>query len=338
MGLLDKKERVLDIVLTDRGRQLLSQNKLEFVFYAFSDQGVDYSGSLDLTTRQSSSFDNVVLRNFSYEADQKKNGTTSLSNKDLSTFLFTMPTSSKVVPTFVTNRDDETGDIAILRKFFIDNLFLKGRKVNRIKKPKAMIARVRKPQKTLKQRLRAYVKKQRIKQQRKKRRRGENITASLVDDFFVAISKNKALNIQDGSTKRIDKIESGSVNIASSIKKEVEVVTGLDLKPFTFSLKTADLPVNAPNGFLVEIFESGSDGSLVKLSPETVVNPVNDEPIKTGLDKYMTIYLDADVNELQEEEKLRRRTLRNSLRAKAIARQKRSRRRNRKQKRRKPRK
>jgi hypothetical protein len=46
MGFLDKKERILDIVLTDRGRELMSKNQLKVAYYAFSDDGVNYSGSL----------------------------------------------------------------------------------------------------------------------------------------------------------------------------------------------------------------------------------------------------------------------------------------------------
>jgi len=46
MGFLDKKERILDIVLTDRGRELLSKNEMHVSYYAFSDDGINYSGSL----------------------------------------------------------------------------------------------------------------------------------------------------------------------------------------------------------------------------------------------------------------------------------------------------
>jgi len=47
MGFLDKKERILDVVLTQKGRELLSKSQLNFSYYAFSDDGIDYSGSFD---------------------------------------------------------------------------------------------------------------------------------------------------------------------------------------------------------------------------------------------------------------------------------------------------
>lgn len=42
MGFLDRKSRVVDIVLTGRGRELFAIGKLDFAHYAFFDDGVDY--------------------------------------------------------------------------------------------------------------------------------------------------------------------------------------------------------------------------------------------------------------------------------------------------------
>ena len=60
MAFLDKKERILDITLTDRGRQLLSRGLLDFTYYAFSDEGVDYSGSLAYPS--GSTFDKEIFK------------------------------------------------------------------------------------------------------------------------------------------------------------------------------------------------------------------------------------------------------------------------------------
>ena len=72
MGFLDQKERILDIVLTDYGKELLSKNQLNFKYYAFSDEGINYSGSLSSSLAVSSSVDNYVHRNLAFEADQRK--------------------------------------------------------------------------------------------------------------------------------------------------------------------------------------------------------------------------------------------------------------------------
>jgi len=42
MGFLDKKDRIIDLVLTERGRQLYGQGLLEFTYFAVFDDGLDY--------------------------------------------------------------------------------------------------------------------------------------------------------------------------------------------------------------------------------------------------------------------------------------------------------
>jgi len=42
MGFLDKRSRIVDVALTARGRQLYSLGRLEFVYFAAFDDGVDY--------------------------------------------------------------------------------------------------------------------------------------------------------------------------------------------------------------------------------------------------------------------------------------------------------
>lgn len=42
MGFLDPKERILDIILTEKGRELLSKGELVIKYYAFFDDEVDY--------------------------------------------------------------------------------------------------------------------------------------------------------------------------------------------------------------------------------------------------------------------------------------------------------
>lgn len=42
MGLLDNKENVMEITLTQHGRKLLSQGKLIVKYYRFFDDEIDY--------------------------------------------------------------------------------------------------------------------------------------------------------------------------------------------------------------------------------------------------------------------------------------------------------
>ncbi len=55
MGLLDPKSRILDVVLTDVGREALANNKLKITYYSLTDSTAfyehDVSGSSDVTVR-----------------------------------------------------------------------------------------------------------------------------------------------------------------------------------------------------------------------------------------------------------------------------------------------
>lgn len=42
MGYLDKQSRVIDVVLTERGRKLYSAGALDFAYFALFDDGIDY--------------------------------------------------------------------------------------------------------------------------------------------------------------------------------------------------------------------------------------------------------------------------------------------------------
>lgn len=42
MGFIDRQSRVLDVVLTERGRRLFANGELEFAYVAFFDDGIDY--------------------------------------------------------------------------------------------------------------------------------------------------------------------------------------------------------------------------------------------------------------------------------------------------------
>jgi len=129
MGLLDQKERILDIVYTDKGRELLSKGKLKIKYYAFSDEGINYSGSMvqlngglyDYLTSSIASgttFDQYIHRNLSFEADQRK-GYDNQEPLDLSSFLYTVSSNSKVTPKI---RFSETGTIELKRTYIYQTI------------------------------------------------------------------------------------------------------------------------------------------------------------------------------------------------------------------------
>lgn len=109
MGLIDKKEKIIDFQLTDKGRELLSKNQLNFSYYAFSDDSVDYSGSLSSSAMISgSNLDDYIHTNtFAFEPLRQ-------NNKAINNFLFTMPIQNDVVTQFNQN---VTGSITLKRNY-----------------------------------------------------------------------------------------------------------------------------------------------------------------------------------------------------------------------------
>lgn len=154
MAFLDQKDRILDIVLTDEGRRLFSQNQLNFKYYAFSDEGIIYSGSLSASQMQSSSFENYVHRDLSFEADQRK-------EDDLKSFLYTIPQTKKVLPELRMSVS-VSSSVVLERKFYMDTVVLNNQSITTPTPPVDIIVRATVPRKTLKERIKAYVGTQRI--------------------------------------------------------------------------------------------------------------------------------------------------------------------------------
>lgn len=101
MAFLDKKTRIIDIQLTEHGRELMARNELRIAHYAFSDELIDYQFALSQSIAQSASLDEVVYREFvPLEADSM--GGSGLP-RDLSSFLYTAPEQRDALPQFKSN-------------------------------------------------------------------------------------------------------------------------------------------------------------------------------------------------------------------------------------------
>lgn len=148
MGFLDQKERILDIVLTDYGKELLAKNQLNFKYYAFSDEGINYSGSISASISPSGSLDNYVHRNLAFEADQRK-------NRDLTSFLYTIPPGKGVLPEFKINVN-VSSSVELERRFRVDTVILHNKKVSMIEKPVDIVVRASVPKKTVIDRVKDY--------------------------------------------------------------------------------------------------------------------------------------------------------------------------------------
>ena len=114
MGLIDAKQTILNVCLTNKGRELLSKNQLNFSYYCFSDDQIDYSGSLSSSSMISgSTLDDYVHTNtFAFEPLRRE-------DKSINNYLFTVPLQSEVVTQFNTS---VTGSLSLSRKYSVETL------------------------------------------------------------------------------------------------------------------------------------------------------------------------------------------------------------------------
>jgi len=290
MGLLDKKERILDIILTDKGKERLSKGQLDFSYYAFSDEGIDYSGSFTEASASSVSLDDYIFRGLAPEVSQKK-------DDDLSSFLYTVPSRSKVLPEFVVDLGpSESSTISLTRSFIIEQLYeYTNRKVNKIVKPKGLIMRLAIEKNTIQKRLQNYVGQQVFSQTKKRAEEGKSVVGLPVAMNMVSLNKSRVLNTSTGAVLSIEKASLAVVTerVISS-RQEIEVIQGIDDANMSFKLKTSEGEVPSRSGYLVQIYSSGSDGQLIKIIQENVENKLNDDVLEEGFESFLDLKVDRE--------------------------------------------
>jgi len=113
---------------------------------------------------------------------------------------------------------------------------------------------------------------------------------------LVLISENKVLDKVNGTVLDLSRVKDRlfeRVSI-SSIKKEAEVVTGIDATLIDLQIANSRGKVDPISGFLVEVFLSGSDGKLTKVYKEDIVDPINDEIIRGGYGEFLRLETDTE--------------------------------------------
>lgn len=128
MGILDKDTRIIDMVLTDEGRELYSKGELEFSFYAFSDDGVDYdpyisnSGSLTDDQLEDEKNDQIAATMVRECVFGHQGGTNSnaLDKTNIRNLLFTVPQGQRIVPEMVMTPDLVSGSIEVKQQKVVE--------------------------------------------------------------------------------------------------------------------------------------------------------------------------------------------------------------------------
>ena len=298
MAFLTQKERIFDFVLTDKGRELLSKNQLNFVYFAFSDEGIDYSGSLSASAVISSSFDDYVHRDFSFEADQRTNEKKLLQNNDLKSFLYTIPSSNAVLPEMVTSKND-TSSVILNRQYVIDRLDLSTRKRTLLTQPLATIMRATVPRNTISSRVSNYVYQQKENVVKSMFSSSQNVVGLSIGNRYIVLSGDRVLDKITGTVFPASDFLQEQINQENSIdlssfKKEVEHVVGVDAVKIDLLLKTSNGAFPIKDGFLIEVYDSGSDGKLTRLIRESVEDAANDETVQEGFESFLQLEVDKE--------------------------------------------
>jgi len=112
VGFLDRKSRVIDVVLTGRGRELFALGELDFAYYALFDDGIDYdpwsSGSLTDEER-----DELIHSSPMFEAPVVPDRRTTVVPLEPTSFLFKAAPDYGAVPRML--QPNPTGSSAVLR-------------------------------------------------------------------------------------------------------------------------------------------------------------------------------------------------------------------------------
>lgn len=121
-GFLDKNSRVVDFILTAQGKKKLSQGKLNFKFYTFFDDGIDYdsyvenSSSLSnvaLTESKLSNIDETLVFEPVYGLLDERSNNRTEDNLNLKSQLFTKPLNLNIIPEFSINNTTGSFDIGV---------------------------------------------------------------------------------------------------------------------------------------------------------------------------------------------------------------------------------
>lgn len=79
----------------------------------------------------------------------------------------------------------------------------------------------------------------------------------------------------------------------TNLQTQAEVVTSVGSSVIDFYLKTSDGIIETKDGFLIEVFESGSDGKLTRLYQEDLNDPVDENKVvDDGFSNYFTVEVD----------------------------------------------
>jgi len=299
MAILDPKTRILDVVYTERGRTLLAKEKLKIKYFAFSDSGINYSGSLDFSGTvdganyiivvdptyarlSGTNLENNLHRNLAFESDQRASSDKS-EPLNLNSFCFSVSNNSKVLPDL---KLDSTDDITLKRTYQTKPKF----DVNDLQNYEDVVLTVTK--KTMDQ---ETLKINYAERQRRINIFFNNKNNQIATQDLMILSENKVLDFSTGlivDKHKFKNFKDSRFAGLESIGEDLEYVIGLDEKEIGIQLAEGGQDYDIRNGFLIEVFESGSDGRIKKIDKKNTIDPTTGEIKEEGFEENFFLKVD----------------------------------------------
>ncbi len=76
------------------------------------------------------------------------------------------------------------------------------------------------------------------------------------------------------------------------VKREIEVVEGVGSIHIDLNLTIPNGEIDVRDGFLIEVFESGSDGKLTRVYKKDVIDPFTGDVLREGFKNYLILKVD----------------------------------------------
>jgi len=120
-----------------------------------------------------------------------------------------------------------------------------------------------------------------------------------IGEIYTVISDDKVLNKTDGSVSKIEDVVplaqvQANTFANAAVAKQVEIVVGVEGKRIDFSLATSEGAMEAPSGYLIEVYLSGTNGQLTRVYKEDVVDVINDNTLSEGFSNYLVLKMDVE--------------------------------------------
>jgi hypothetical protein len=285
MGILDKKTRILDVVLTNRGRELLSKNQLTFAYYAFSDEGVDYKGALTSSVENSSSVESEIHKSFILDADYR-NCTKGTGNREikLNSYLFTANQEEAATPQFFMEPNLST--VSLERNYTHSSektIVEDHRALSALKSAMAIVYSEEEGEiSTAIDEDANYLQavESEIDQLFYDIMIGKSVKGRMFSDNWIFVTDSTLQNIKD-PTRRLHIKDLTNVRSVAPISKKTntfkeddqiedrnfQIINSRDEQEFEFYLKTESGKTRG--NFMIEFFESGSNGELLEILDAT---------------------------------------------------------------------